>query len=73
MIAKEFLESKGTDYTLNYPLSRKKEIETWMDEYATLYHDSKVKKLKSVCDCGKPISSKYSPCCSISCWSDKFE
>lgn len=25
------------------------------------------------CDCGKPISSKYSPCCSMSCWSDKFE
>ena len=29
--------------------------------------------VKSVCDCGQPISSKYSPCCSMKCWSDKFE
>lgn len=29
--------------------------------------------IKSVCDCGKPITSKYSPCCSMKCWSDKFE
>ena len=29
--------------------------------------------IKSVCDCGKPIDSRYAPCCSLKCWSEKFE
>lgn len=23
--------------------------------------------IKSVCDCGKPIDSRYTPCCSLKC------
>lgn len=26
----------------------------------------------SVCDCGKPIDSRYAPCCSLKCWEKKF-
>jgi hypothetical protein len=26
----------------------------------------------SVCDCGKPIDSRYAPCCSLECWDKKF-
>ena len=39
---------------------------------------SRVKKLnepaviKSVCDCGKPIDSRYDSCCSLKCWTKKF-
>ena len=29
--------------------------------------------IKSVCDCGKPIDSRYAPCCSLKCWCKKFE
>jgi len=29
--------------------------------------------IKSVCDCGKPMDSRYAPCCSLECRSDKFE
>jgi hypothetical protein len=29
--------------------------------------------IKSVCDCGKPIDSRHAPCCSLKCWSEKFE
>ena len=32
--AKEFLEEKGSDYTLNYPPDRKLEVEKWLEEYA---------------------------------------
>ena len=28
--------------------------------------------IKSVCDCGKPIDSRYAPCCSLKCWDKKF-
>lgn len=28
--------------------------------------------IKSVCDCGKPISEGYDPCCSLKCWHEKF-
>ena len=24
------------------------------------------------CDCGKPIDSRYAPCCSLECWDKKF-
>lgn len=26
----------------------------------------------SVCVCGKPIDSRYAPCCSLKCWDKKF-
>lgn len=29
--------------------------------------------IKSACGCGKPIDSRYAPCCSLKCWSEKFE
>jgi len=29
--------------------------------------------IKSVCDCGKPMDRRFAPCCSMECWSDKFE
>jgi len=44
MTVKEFLESKGSDYTLNYPPERKKEVKQWIEEYAELYHESKATK-----------------------------
>jgi hypothetical protein len=28
--------------------------------------------IKSFCDCGKPIDSRYAPCCSLKCWDKKF-
>ena len=28
--------------------------------------------IKSVCDCGNPIDSRYAPCCSLKCWDNKF-
>ena len=28
--------------------------------------------IKSVCVCGKPIDSRYAPCCSLKCWDKKF-
>ncbi len=28
--------------------------------------------IKSFCDCGKPIDSRYAPCCSMKCWDKKF-
>lgn len=28
--------------------------------------------ISSVCDCGKPIDSRYAPCCSLKCWDKKF-
>ena len=34
---------------------------------------SKPDVIKSVCDCGKPMDIKYDPCCSLKCWSEKFE
>ena len=53
-------------------------IQLLCEQYAKDYHDSEVKKLnipaviKSVCDCGKPIDSRYDPCCSLECWDKKF-
>jgi hypothetical protein len=46
---KTFLQSKGTDYTLNYPVSRQKEIEEWMDEYKQLLAaDQMLKALQAI-------------------------
>ena len=42
------------------------------------YKDNELKKLRvadvnvSVCDCGNFEVEAYSPCCSLSCWEDKF-
>ena len=73
MNAKEYLESQGV-----FGLDTKKrynEVIEWMEGYA----QERVKNcsipavIKSVCDCGKPIDSRYAPCCSMKCGSDKFE
>lgn len=33
MKPKDFLRSKGSNFLLNYPISRQIEIEEWIDEY----------------------------------------
>lgn len=33
----------------------------------------KKNNLYNKCDCGKPVNRKYDPCCSVKCWSNKFE
>lgn len=33
----------------------------------------KTEDIKPVCDCGKPIDSRYDPCCSLECWEKKFQ
>lgn len=70
-IAKEIdnpLRNWGVGYTAEVML-----------QYAKEYHESELKKLRvgdvsvSVCDCGNFSVEAYSPCCSLSCWYEKFE
>jgi hypothetical protein len=50
-----------------------------MEEYAKLYHENELNKIRvpnvsfSVCDCGNFEVESYSPCCSLSCWHEKFD
>jgi hypothetical protein len=50
-----------------------------MEKYAKLYHETELKKLRvtdvsvSVCECGNFSVEAYSPCCSLSCWHEKYE
>ncbi len=52
---------------------------TQIREAMRMYAERKLKLfaipdvIKSVCDCGKPMDSRYTPCCSLNCWSKKFE
>ena len=79
MTAEEFLKqlnpySKVFDLSVDY-----KYTEEQLVLFAKLYHESELKKLRvtdvsgSVCDCGNFSVEAYSPCCSLSCWYEKYE
>lgn len=40
-------------------------LQAWADR-------KEISSRESVCDCGKPIDSRYAPCCSLKCWDKKF-
>lgn len=46
----------------------------YVNEYCTLFTICAEIALDffDLCDCGKPIDSRYTPCCSMKCWDKKF-
>lgn len=80
MTAKEILEETliSTD-TSHFKEGHYFLIEMAMEEYAKLYHENELNKIRvpnvsfSVCDCGNFEVESYSPCCSLSCWHEKFD
>ena len=79
MNAKEFLKNKGISlHSVNaIRLAHKYkntelELIPLMEEYAKLRLSAIVGQSEQLCHCGKQVDRRYSPCCSLEHWHDKF-
>lgn len=36
------------------------------------YNESRRQQEQQCCQCGKPVDSRYAPCCSLECWHKEF-
>jgi hypothetical protein len=65
-------------YSEKLSKEKKYEIVEYIKKYALEYHENELNKLRvndvnrEICDCGNFEIEAYSPCCSLSCWQDKF-
>jgi hypothetical protein len=76
---REILTDLDLIYGRNLLKEEKYKIVDYVKKYAKEYHESELKKLRvtdvsvSVCDCGNYSVEAYAPCCSLSCWHEKYE
>ena len=69
-IKKRTMEKFIEKYSQWFPYCEKDKLKEEMKRDLSVMQEKEVKK--SVCDCGKPIDSRYAPCCSLKCWDKKF-
>ena len=70
--AEHILEKHINENDLNFIFHEKKDL--WQELLNAVNEALGLANvMESVCDCGKPIDSRYAPCCSLKCWSKKYE